>query len=193
MSKSKNVELTTPIGTLNYCFLIIGDNYKKYSTDLILQPTEQAISFLKQLKELCPKGGRMPVSKQSDGSYLVKIKGNMSFMKDGKSVDLKAPVLYKKNGTEYSREELAALRIGTGTQARLKISVAPYENGKKVGLTLRPISCQIAELVVYTGGNRGFDSLGDDEEVTSGSDTGFDTLEDALSGEPEGNNDEFDF
>ena len=88
-----------------------------------------------------------------DGTVQVKLKTSATFTnKDGAIEEKNVPVV-DSFGKYLSKEQIADLRIGNGTECRAVVTIRPYYMATQgVGISLRLEKVQITKLVQY-GGN----------------------------------------
>ena len=105
----------------------------------------------------------MPFKKQEDGTVMLKLKiKSQGQKKDGTTYFVNPPALYNQLGTRIEGTELAGLSVGNGSKIRAKIELSAWEFMGNSGVSCKPKSVQIAELVVFQGdggGDLGFDAL----------------------------------
>lgn len=167
MAALKKLTAVTPIGKAEWFSLTKTDKFGSYTTNLILEDSPETHKLISQVDELHKENGgdesQPPYTKQSDGSFKLKLKQkSVGMKKTGEQYTVNPPVLYNALGKKIEGMEAANLSIGNGSEIRAKIEMVAYEfNGKK-GISFKPKSVQISKIVEIGAGSTedlGFDAL----------------------------------
>ena len=142
------VKAVTPLGKCEWFSLSKVDKFGSYTTNLILEESPETLKFINQIDELLPEGTTPSYTKQSDGSFKIKLKvKSIGNKKDGSQYTINPPVIYNSMGKKVDGMELAQMVIGNGSELRAKVELRAYDfNGKK-GVSIKPISVQLGKLV----------------------------------------------
>lgn len=159
MSKA---EVTTPIGKIKWFNLVDTDKFGNYSVELELEDSPETHKLISKIDSM--GSGRKPYTKQADGSFVLKIKMKSQGMrKDNTPYSVNPPAIYDGTGKRFSEEQARKLNVGNGSECRFKVLLSEYNVNGSAGVSCKPKSVQIANLVEF-GGDTGFDALEFDEE-----------------------------
>lgn len=160
MSAQKKITVTTPFGKAEWFSLTKEDKFGNYTCNLKLEDNPETHKLISQIDEL--GSGRKPYTKQADGSYSIKLKvKSVGNKKDGTTYQINPPVLYNQLGKKIEGQELAGLNVGNGSEIRAKVELSAYEFMGQSGVSCKPKSVQISNLVEFGGSSEdlGFDAL----------------------------------
>lgn len=150
----------TPIGKAEWFSLTKEDKFGNFTCNLKLEDNPETHKLISKIDEL--GSGRKPYTKQSDGTFILKLKvKSVGQKKDGTSYQINPPVLYNAMGKKIEGMDLVNLNVGNGSEIRAKIELSAYEFMGQAGVSCKPKSVQIAKLVEFSGGDSdlGFDAL----------------------------------
>ena len=157
--------VTTPFGEAEWFSLSNVDKFGNYTCNLKLDDSPETHKLISKIDSL--GGGSKPYKKEADGSFTLKLKvKSMGQKKDGTSYTVNPPVVYDSLGKKIEGQQLAQLNVGNGSKIRAKVELSHYSFMGKEGVSCKPKSVQIAELVEFqAGGDFGFDSLELEEDA----------------------------
>jgi len=150
---------TTPIGTAKWFSLTTPDKFGSYTCELILEDAPETHKLVSEVESMANVPS--PFKVQEDGTVILKMKiRSQGNKKDGSTYKVNPPAIYNAIGKRLSGEDLAELAVGNGSKIRAKIEFKTWAFNGKEGISAKPKSVQIAELIVFQGGgDLGFDAL----------------------------------
>lgn len=165
MSNAEKITVTTPIGKAEWFSLVNPDKFGNYTCNLILDDAPEAHKLISKIESLGQ--GKVPHKIMDDGSVFLKLKVKSSgTKKDGTTYEINPPAIYDSLGKRITGEALAKLNVGNGSKIRAKVELSFYDFMGQKGVSCKPKSVQISELVEYQSGEAdlGFDALELEEE-----------------------------
>ena len=157
------VMAVSPLGKVQWFSLNKEDKFGAYTANLILEENPETLKFISQIDGMLPAGGtKLPYKKESNGSFVIKLKLKARGQKkDVSTYEVNPPVVYDGTGTKLDAAKVEAMNIGNDSVIRAKVELSAYDfNGTK-GVSCKPKSIQISKLVQFVAGGEdaGFDAL----------------------------------
>ncbi len=154
------VIVTTPIGNAEWFSLVKEDKFGNYTCNLKLEDSPETHKLIAKIDGM--GAGRKPYKKETDGSYVLKLKmKSQGQKKDGSTYIINPPAIYSSVGKKIDGQELHQLNVGNGSEIRAKVELSAYDFMGQEGVSCKPKAVQISKLVEFSGGSAdlGFDAL----------------------------------
>lgn len=197
-------KLVTPVGELNWVFINgttkkdLNDNDRYVASLYLHKDSDEFKEVEKKIttywNENKPKGAKLKSNgikvvqekvEGSDDEYVDTDMMSINFwtgptFPDGKEKYIR---IYNARGSEVS---LGSKKIGNGSIGSISGAMAIYDNGPAArGVTLYLNAIQLKKFVEFTGGDAGFEDLGDAEEDDfTGVESDFDQVDSADTAKP---------
>lgn len=160
------ISVVTPIGKTEWFSLSKIDKFGNYTCTLILEDAPETHQLISKI-DSCGEGAK-PYSKESDGTFKLKLKLKSNGQKKtGEFYKINPPAIYNALGKRLEGKALEELNVGNGSEIRAKIDLSAYEFQGKQGVSCKVKSVQIAKVVEFNSSDSGFGAL-ESEEIDEG-------------------------
>ena len=160
---TKKVPAQTPFGKTEWFSLTKPDQYGNYTSVLVLEDSPETHALIAKIESVGE--GRMPFTKEADGTFKLRLKGKSKGMKkDGTQYVVNPPVLYNATGGKIDGLEREKLNVGNGSELRANIELSSYAMVNEKQELVKGVSCkvkavQIAKIVEFQSEELGFDAV----------------------------------